>query len=63
MTLYPDRCLLRRPGRGTGIASAGAEVRVATCPGMSDGFWRHPDRFDAAEEALADAAAFLAQHV
>jgi hypothetical protein len=30
---------------------------------MIHGFWRHPDLFDAAEEALAEAAHFLQRHV
>lgn len=37
----------------------GADVTATTYDGMVHGFWRHPDLFDAAEEALADAAAFL----
>jgi len=31
--------------------------------GMVHGFWRNPQLFDAAEVALADAAAFLDRHV
>jgi acetyl esterase len=37
----------------------GAEVAEVTYDGMVHGFWRHPSLFDAAETALADAAAFL----
>lgn len=37
----------------------GAEVAEVTYDGMVHGFWRHPPLFDAAETALADAAAFL----
>jgi len=45
---------------GSRIAAAGGQVQVTTYPGMVHGFWRHPDAFDAAEEALAEAAGFLA---
>jgi hypothetical protein len=30
---------------------------------MVHGFWRHPELFDASEEALAEMAAFLRRHV
>jgi acetyl esterase len=52
-----DHELVRR------IAAAGATVESTTYDGMVHGFWRHPELFDAAEEALADAAAFLDRHV
>ena len=45
------------------LEEAGVDVRVTTYPGMIHGFWRRPDAFDAGEEALAEAAAFLAEHV
>ena len=45
------------------IADSGASVEVTTYPGMIHGFWRHPQLFDAAEEALAEIAAFLDKHV
>jgi acetyl esterase len=45
------------------IAAAGPAVEVSTYPGMVHGFWRHPELFDAAEEALAEAARFLTAHV
>ena len=48
---------------GRRIDRAGATVEVTTYPGMIHGFWRHPELFDAAEEALAEAAAFLSRHV
>ena len=52
-----DRELVRR------IRSAGATVEETTYAGMIHGFWRHPQLFDAAEEALADIAGFLDRHV
>ncbi len=52
-----DRELVRR------IRAAGATVEEATYAGMIHGFWRHPQLFDAAEEALADVAGFLDRHV
>ena len=52
-----DRELVRR------IRAAGATVEEATYVGMIHGFWRHPQLFDAAEEALADVAGFLDRHV
>lgn len=52
-----DRELVRR------MAEAGAPVTGTTYPGMVHGFWRHPELFDAAEEALAEAARFLDEHV
>ncbi len=52
-----DELLSRR------LAEAGVDVRLTTYPGMIHGFWRHPDAFDAAEEALAEAAGFLRKHV
>ncbi len=45
------------------LEEAGVDVRVTTYPGMIHGFWRHPELFDAAEQALAEAAAFLAAHL
>jgi acetyl esterase len=41
------------------IRDAGCQVTTTLYPGMVHGFWRHPQAFDAAEEALAEAAAFL----
>ena len=41
------------------IQEAGGQVTTTLYPGMVHGFWRHPEAFDAAEEALAEAAAFL----
>ena len=41
------------------IAGAGGTVSTTLYPGMVHGFWRHPQAFDAAEEALAEGAAFL----
>ena len=41
------------------IQEAGGQVTTTLYPGMVHGFWRHPGAFDAAEEALAEAAAFL----
>ncbi len=38
-------------------------VEVTTYPGMIHGFWRNPQLFDAAEEALAEIAGFLDRHV
>jgi acetyl esterase len=45
------------------IAAAGVDVEVTTYPGMIHGFWRHPELFDAAEEALAEIVDFLHRHV
>jgi acetyl esterase len=45
------------------LVDAGVDVRCTTYPGMIHGFWRHPEAFDASEEALAEAAAFLSEHV
>ncbi len=52
-----DHELVRR------IGAAGAPVEVATYTGMIHGFWRNPQLFDAAEEALAEIADFLDRHV
>ena len=52
-----DVALVRR------LEEAGVDVRLTTYPGMVHGFWRHPHLFDAAEEALAEAASFLREHV
>ena len=41
------------------IERAGGSVELSTYPGMVHGFWRHPALFDAAEESLAEIAAFL----
>jgi len=38
-------------------------MEATTYAGMIHGFWRHPDQFDAAEEALSEAAAFVGRHV
>jgi acetyl esterase len=45
------------------LGAAGVDVRLTTYPGMIHGFWRHPELFDASEEALAEAATFLRRHV
>ena len=45
------------------LADAGVDVRVSTYPGMVHGFWRHPQLFDAAEQALAEIADFLRRPV
>jgi acetyl esterase/lipase len=45
------------------VAASGAPVEVTTYPGMIHGFWRHPELFDAAEEALVEIAGFLDRHV
>jgi acetyl esterase len=45
------------------MAEAGASVQVTTYPGMIHGFWRHPDLFDASEQALAETRDFLDRHV
>jgi acetyl esterase len=45
------------------IADAGGTVETTVYDGMIHGFWRHPEMFDAAEVALADAARFLDRHV
>ena len=45
------------------VEAAGAPLSVTTYPGTIHGFWRHPDQFDAAEEALAEIAGFLAAQV
>jgi acetyl esterase len=45
------------------LRAAGVDVRLSTYPGMVHGFWRHPHLFDAAEEALAEIADFLRDHV
>lgn len=52
-----DRLLVDR------LREAGVEVTLTTYPGMVHGFWRQPALFDAAEEALAEIADFLAEHV
>lgn len=41
------------------IEAAGGTVGVTTYAGMVHGFWRQPQLFDAAEEALAESADFL----
>ena len=41
------------------VGEAGGTVRTTLYPGMIHGFWRHSQAFDAAEEALAEAAQFL----
>lgn len=45
------------------IGAAGAPVEVTSYAGMIHGFWRHPQLFDAAEEALGEIADFLDRHV
>jgi len=45
------------------LADAGVPVETTVYDGMVHGFWRNPQLFDAAEVALADAAAFLDRHV
>jgi acetyl esterase len=45
------------------LEKSGADVHLSTYPGMIHGFWRHPELFDAAEDALAELAAFLHRHV
>lgn len=45
------------------LTEAGVDVRCTTYPGMIHGFWGDPEAFDASEEALAEAAAFLGRHV
>ncbi len=45
------------------MRAAGAVVEETTYPGMIHGFWRHPQLFDAAEEALTEIAGFLDRHV
>jgi acetyl esterase len=52
-----DRELVRR------LRAAGVDVHATTYDGMVHGFWRHPELFDASEEALAEMAAFLRRHV
>jgi acetyl esterase len=44
------------------LADAGVPVETTVYDGMVHGFWRNPQLFDAAEVALADAAAFLDRH-
>lgn len=41
------------------IEAAGGVVSLSTYPGMVHGFWRRPEQFDAAAEALAEIAEFL----
>ena len=41
------------------LRDSGVDVRLSTYPGMVHGFWRHPQLFDAAEQALAEIAGFL----
>ena len=43
------------------LASLCHRVETVACPGLVHGFWRHVELFDAAEQALADTAAFLAR--
>jgi acetyl esterase len=45
------------------ISAADGLVEHETYAGMVHGFWRHPDLFDASEEALARIAAFLERYV
>jgi acetyl esterase/lipase len=46
-----------------GLEAAGVQVEASTYPGMVHGFWRHPELFDASEQALADAGDFVRRHV
>ena len=52
-----DRLLVRL------LREAGVTVEETTYDGMIHGFWRHPELFDAAEPAIAEAGAFLDRHV
>jgi acetyl esterase len=52
-----DRELARR------LRAAGVPVEATTYDGMIHGFWRQPQLFDAAEDALAEIASFLDRHV
>jgi acetyl esterase len=52
-----DRELVRR------LRDAGVPVEATTYDGMIHGFWRQPQLFDAAEDALAEIASFLDRHV
>jgi acetyl esterase/lipase len=45
------------------LEAAGVEVEARTYAGMVHGFWRHPELFDASEQALDDAADFVRRHV
>ncbi len=45
------------------LAAAGVDVEATTYDGMIHGFWRHPEQFDAAEDALAEIVAFLDRRV
>lgn len=45
------------------LDEAGVDVRTTVYDGMVHGFWREPGLFDAAEEALAEIAGFLDEHV
>jgi acetyl esterase len=45
------------------MRAAGVSTTLTTYPGMVHGFWRHPEQFDAAEESLAEIAAFLRRTV
>ena len=45
------------------VERAGAAVTLSTYAGMVQGFWRHPELFDAAEESLAEIADFLRRTV
>lgn len=41
------------------LEAAGVATTLSTYPGMVHGFWRHPEQFDAAEDSLAEIAAWL----
>jgi len=41
------------------LEAAGVATTLSTYPGMVHGFWTHPEQFDAAEESLAEIAAWL----
>src|SRR4051794_8209855 len=58
-----DASDLADPDLARRITKAGGAVEMTTYRGMIHGFWRHPELFDAEEEALADAVRFLAAHV
>jgi acetyl esterase len=45
------------------LREVGVDVHLTTYAGMVHGFWRHPELFDAAEDSLAETAAFLDRHL
>jgi len=44
------------------LRDADVDVHLTIYPGMVHGFWRYPHLFDAAQDALAEVAAFLRAH-